>query len=320
MSDLTKEQKELVKEAIDLVNKFPFEFNQRPDKIPEYLAKITLRPEILIQIFADISFKLYIIRHTKTEKDTERLCGFIMTLQLLEHLCETKYRQNLGMTVSMMKMAFPLVGDDTIFEELGHYIFEFSRTGCADLGAFFIFCARINNFCGESMLVSQDFFKAIGAHEGRSIKNRDSWQYLEPVFKECEKEIEPDFTPRQVGQLFNRHFYTKEGGTLEQILQDHGFWTEPEVDGDYVEPPEHMAVRMRKKYYKNFTDWLAQRKQHNRDLEAKIIDFLEKSFWKKKTPEQIFASNLAHIAKEDLSDFETIMNELKDFAKGLKVD
>ena len=320
MSDLTKEQKELVKEAIDLVNEFPFEINQRTDKIPEYLAKITLHPEILIQVFADISFKLYIIRHTKTEKETEKLSAFIMMMYALKNLSEKDHRRNLGFTISMMKMAFPLVGDDTVFEDLGSCLFTLFKERRGHIGIIFDCAMRINNYCAGCTIAAQQFIQVLSAHDGRTIKNRGSWAYLEPVFQLCEKEIEKDFTPRQMGQLFNRHFYTKKGGELEQILKDHGCWTEPEVDGEYIEDEEHMAVRMRKKIYKNFTDWLARKRQYNRDLEGRIINFLEKSFWHKKTPEQLFAPVISRAEKKDLTGLETTMNELQEFAKGLKID
>ena len=63
-----------------------------------------------------------------------------------------------------------------------------------------------------------------------------------------------------------------------------------------------------------------RKEKSDRDLEGRIINFLEKSFWHKKTPEQLFAPVISRLGKKDLTGPEAIMNELREFAKGIKVD
>ena len=325
MSDLTKEQKELVKEAIDLVNQFPFEINQRTDKLPEYLAKMTLHPEILIQIFADISFKLYIIRHTKTEKETEKLSGFIMMMYALKNLSEKDHRRNLGFTISMMKMAFPLVGDDTVFEDLGSCLFTLFKERRGHIGIIFDCAMRINNYCAGCAIAAQQFIQVLVAHEAKSIESKPSWEYIGPIFKKCAAQIKPSYSTQEIGQIFNSYFYAekgKEDNSLEYQLKKHGDWSEKK----YIEKlgrneaSTEVAARMRKNYFKNFLTWMDRKEKSDRDLEGRIINFLEKSFWHKKTPEQLFAPVISRLGKKDLAGPEAIMNELQEFAKGLKID
>ena len=322
MSDLTKEQKELVKEAIDLVNQFPFEINQRTDKLPEYLAKMTLHPEILIQIFADISFKLYIIRHTKTEKETEKLSGFIMMMYALKNLSEKDHRRNLGFTISMMKMAFPLVGDDTVFEDLGSCLFTLFKERRGHIGIIFDCAMRINNYCAGCAIAVQQFIQVLVAHEAKSIESQPSWEYIGPIFKKCAAQIKPGCSTQEIGQIFNSYFYgEKEEDKLEHLLREHGDWKKKYIEKlGRNEASTEVAARMRKNYFKNFLTWMDRKEKSDRDLEGRIINFLEKSFWHKKTPEQLFAPVISRLGKKDITGPEAIMNELREFAKGIKVD
>ena len=71
--NFTKDQRNLIKEAIDLTNEFPFATLDQASIVPGYMTKFASHPEILAQIFADISFKLYIINHSKTDNDFSKL-------------------------------------------------------------------------------------------------------------------------------------------------------------------------------------------------------------------------------------------------------
>ena len=326
MRNLTKEQKYLIKEAIDLTNEFPMGINKETDKMPDYLKSISLHPEIIAQIIADISFKLYVIHHTRTDKDFLKLQHFCGILDDMKHLLDTKDRPYFSPILYQLKMAYPLIGDDPVLENLDNELLQMRFKKAADITAFFAYAMRISSYLAESSFVILKFVQVISAHKAKSIESQPSWEYIEPIFKKCAAQIKPGSSTQEIGQIFNSYFYAgkgREDDSLEHQLKVHGEWRKKKIIKKLgrFESPTEVTASMRKRHFKNFLTWM-DRKGPNRGLEKKIVDSLEKIFWNKKPTQQLIMPVLNQFAKTNTSPAELIdmLDKLQDFAKGIKFE
>lgn len=112
-----QEQKDAIKEAIDLTNDIPLATIDPGTEIPKDIRAKSGHPEILYQVIADVSFKLYIIHHTKTDKDFYKLHDYCFILDMLKSLYYEEYNKNISAVVCQIKYAYPLIGDDPVLRE-----------------------------------------------------------------------------------------------------------------------------------------------------------------------------------------------------------
>ena len=325
--NFTKDQRNLIKEAIDLTNEFPFATLDQASIVPGYMTKFASHPEILVQIFADISFKLYIIHHTKTDKDFLKLQHFFAILDDMQHLLDTKDRHYFSLILCQLKMAYPLIGDDPVLANLDNELLQMRYKKAADITVFFAYAMKINSYLAEIPLVMQKFVQIIYIHKAKSIESQPSWEYIEPIFKKCAAQIKSGSTTQEIGQIFNSYFYEGKGkkdDSLESQLKAHGDWSEKK----YIEKlgrnevSTEVAARMRKRHFKNFLTWMDRKGKSDRELEEKIVDSLEKTFWNKKPTVQLMMPMLNQFAKTKKSPADLIefMDQLQNFAKKIKFE
>jgi len=319
MGKLTKERKkELIKDALEFVNEFPMIINEKTDKVPNYLKTISLHPEIIFQIFADISFKLYVLHHTETDEDIKKLDHFFMIMDDMKHLLETKDRQYFSLILMQLKMAYPIIDNDTVLADLENELWQLRfKTGAADITAFFSYAMRINNYLACSAIAAQQFFQHFAAHQAKYIENQESWEYIGPIFKACAAQIKPEFNVDQRGEVFSRFFYGPGDGKLEGQLKKHGEWDQKNGEKDTP-----ARIRIRKRYLKDFNSWMERKKNANHELEKIMLELLEKTFWCKKSPEQLLGAILNQFAKTNTAsnDISEIFKQLQEFAKGIKLE
>ena len=325
MHKLTKGKQNLIRGAIDLINEFPMSINERIEKIPDYFNAISSHPEILAQIFADISFKLYIIHHTKTDKDFLKLQHFFAILDDMQHLLDTKDRHYFSLILCQLKMAYPLIGDDPVLANLDNELLQMRYKKAADITVFFAYAMKINSYLAEIPLVMQKFVQIISIHKAKSIESQPSWEYIEPIFKKCAAQIKSGSTTQEIGQIFNSYFYEGKGkkdDSLEHQLKAHGDW-EKKCIGKLgrIEVTSELRARMRKRYFKNFLNWM-DRQGFDLELEKKIVDCFEETFWNKKPTEQLMMPMLNQFAKTKKSPADLIefMDQLQNFAKKIKFE
>lgn len=325
MANLTKEEKDLIKEAIDLTNEFPMGINEETDKVPDYLKSISIHPEIIAQIIADISFKLYIIRHTKTDKDFSKLSDYNAILEDLNFIVNSVDRKHLSLVLYQIKMAYPLIDNDSILCDISYFFYNMRFTKKANIVSLFAYAMRLSSYLVESSIVIQQFVQMISAHKAKSIESQPSWEYIGPIFKKCAAQIKSDSSTQEIGQIFNSYFYAEKGkkdDSLESQLKAHGDWSEKK----YIEKlgrnevSTEVAARMRKRHFKNFLTWMDRKGKSDRELEEKIVDSLEKTFWNKKPAKQVMMPVLNQFEKTNTSQAELmdIMDKLQNFAKGIR--
>ena len=311
--NFTKDQRNLIKEAIDLTNEFPFATLDQASIVPGYMTKFASHPEILAQIFSDISFKLYIINHSKTDNDFSKLSDYVCILNDLKRYADPKDLHHFSLVLWQIKSAYPLLGDDTVLHELSNFFYYLRVRKKHNIFSLFTYAMRLNSYLTGCSLVIQKFFEVLRIHKARSIEGQPSWSYIGPAFKACAARIKPDFTVNQVGEIFSKYcFYG--GSKLEQQIKDHGDW-----DIRKGEKPLDARDRIRKKHFKNFRNWLKNRENGDLDLEKYLMRFFEETFWNKKSSEQILSPNLNQLAKSNSSpdEIESYMEQVWDFSKKL---
>ena len=317
MGKLTQEQRSIIKKAIDLTNEIPICTIEQTDQIPNYLKQISRHPEILYQTFADISFKLYVLKYTKTERDFVRLSSYISILEMLISLYYGEYRKNIAAVVTQIKMAYPRVGDDTIFEDFEKALDDIYEKRMFHLGTFFVYAMKFNDYLAGSAVVMRKTTEALNLYTKRAIEYQAKWEYIGPIFKACAAQIKPEFNVDQRGEVFSRFFYGPGDGKLEGQLKKHGEWVLEEGESD-----THARIRIRKDYIKRFNSWMKRRENANHELEMKLIECFEKNFWHKETTEQLLSPILNQIAQSNTSpdDIDESMKQLQEFAKGIKLE
>ena len=283
--------------------------------IPNHLKAIP-HPLVLLDLIVDTSFKLYLKYHTESERDLRRVCAYNNICDYLEMFYKGNPAINPSWEIMLIKMAYPLLGDDTVLEDREKFfkaVVTHDDTVTYDPAFLFIATSRLNNYFATGSMCLMQFLQPRIAQSARRTETSEDWMYLGPIFKACAAEIKSEFTADQRGKIFTKYFDEK----LERQLKIHGEWEKKAGESD-----SYTRTRIRKAYFRRFNDWMKRREKADRDLEAKIVETLEQTFWNKSSTEQVIAPLLNQIAKLNCSpdELEGYLNQMQEFAKGIKLE
>ena len=285
-------------------------------KLPSHLS---FGPNTIaaFELMIDLSFKLYLKYHTKNIRDLKRIGSYITIRDALEKFYQGYKIVNPGLETLLIKMAYPLLGDDTLLDDMARYfvaVITRDTSVSYDPAFLFVITARLNNYCSSIAPALMKYFQPRPANDAKRTETSEDWMYLGPIFNACAAEIQPEFTADQRGEIFTKYFDEK----LKRQLEIHGEWEKKAGESD-----SYTRTRIRKAYFKRFNDWMKRREENaNVDIEKRLVDFFENTVWNKSTAEQALSPIVNYVTKSNCSpeEFEEYMKEMQEYSKGLKLE
>lgn len=287
------------------------DFNlETPEKyFPDYLKSLSENPALQAILLADISFKLYILHHTKTENDVQKLRAYTEILMAFRELWpDPKLKHSFDLVIYQLKIAYPVLEDDKVLHDIRDFfwgIIEKDSERCNPVNLFLL-SMRLCNYLAENSVAMVQCMKALRAQKERSIESHPQWDKIKPVFEAYAKELETNPKAK-----FGVYFHGKQADRLEGILRGIGEWNDAIKD----ESESKASERNYKRWKANFNRWYERNSQEGRVQQ--LVAAFEKSFWKRTRTEKTVQSITKHLNLQNEKFDSTVIDEFKKLSMEL---
>ena len=285
-------------------------------QVPEYLTEFTDNVYLQLNLIADLSFKLYILNHTKNENDLHRAIAYCELLSAFRALCELPNAKKMfEMTLIQIKMVYPVLGNDTVLHELRDFFMAIvNRTNACNPLKLLCISTRLADHSLGANLAMQRCIKMIHAHKKRSNQSLNCWPEIEKIFQIYASELSknPDVK-------FGVYFYGKRDGHLEAVLRKYEEWSPVKYLKKLArnETLSENAERNYKKWKTNFDRWYTKNKKLSK--EAELTACFQKYFWNKVSTVENVVSIQKQINPEKKRVDSAALDDLKEMVKQLSL-
>lgn len=312
---MTDEEKtELIKLAFESIDKFPVSLSKSVTISDATGNFINLQGEVIIKL-VDLSFKLYILNHTETETEKQRLDDYCTIIDYMAPITKDRKTTFNGFLFSI-RSVYPYLNDDDILHCYADYfdkIFIYKES--VDPSFPVLYSARLINyvlFFNNSVI---KFSKTFQATDTNRLENQDYWPLIKPIFKNCAKEL-IDSQKKETGKTFGTYFYGPGNDKLEGILKSQKLWSDSRMikNQNRKETSQEVSSREYRRWKKNFDSWFKRYQLKTLSPEKMPLYMFEKVFWNISCPSVLSMQFTTTRSLKDEKEGNRIFFELIDQA------
>ena len=274
-----EEKKELMKLAFESIDMFPVSL---PNMFPISDSKgdsINLPGDFFIKI-TDVSFKLYILNHTETEIEKQRLKDYCSLVGYIRPILEGK-KTSYNHFLLILRGVYPLLKDNNILHAYVDYFEDFFvKDDFYDPLRPVFYAARLLPYFMASRDSLVRLVKTLHATNSNKLENQDYWPMINPIFEKCAKEL-IDSQKEETGKTFGTYFYGPGNDKLEGILKSQKLWSDRRMikNQNRKETSQEVSSREYHRWKKNFDSWFKRYRMVPSSLEETLLPLFEKFVW-----------------------------------------
>ena len=320
MTEFEKERSTIIADTFALTDYFS-DISQDIEElpVPSYMIGMDEKTYAQFVLTVDLSFKLYVLHHTETANELEKLGNLMEILYDCKLICadDQKLKLCFSGTVCQLKLAYPLIPlYDDLLIELRNFFWRIISKKRKENGAnplnLFHLSMRLNDYIAGCSLALQRCIKTISAQKERAIESHPQWDKIKPIFEMYAKELKTNPNAK-----FGVYFHGKQSDRLEGILREIGEWSEAQVDKEtnYVESESKVSERNYKRWKANFDRWYKRNYKEGR--EEQFVDCFEKYLWNRVTTLDILKSMSSYIDIKEGVAGQDCIKTIRDFVLDL---